>query len=175
MNLGSLNKFFSKKSKGQFSIEFLVAFIIFTSVLLYLSFQIAGSLPELRRVSDKNVRLSKGHRIMQSLVETPGHPENWQVSGGVERYGLAYDPQNLSVEKIEEFNETCNENYSSVKESLGLNLTSFRTSIYNVSTGNKILLDCDGGRIPKGVSTNEIQRYAVLENGIMVRMVFEIW
>lgn len=174
MNIGSLNNLSRRKSKGQFSIEYLVAFIIFTSVLLYLSFQIANSLPRLRRASQKNIKLSKAHRITEALIKTPGHPEDWEDSGSVERYGLAHQPHNLSLKKVEEFNETCNANYSSVKRKLGLNLTNFRIALYNVSN-NEPFLGCGAERTPEGVSVSEVQRYSTLENGAIVRMVFEIW
>jgi hypothetical protein len=165
---------FRGKSKGQFSIEYLVAFLLFASVILYLSFQVAGVLPSVRKSSQRNMRISKAHRITEELIRTEGYPGNWEnIAGDPEKYGLAHRPYVLHKDKVQDFNSSCNSDYELVKEKLGLNLNDFKIVMYNVSSGTEII-DCGKSRIPKGVSVEEFERYCIFR-GYEMRMVLKIW
>lgn len=163
------------KESGQMSIEYLVAFLLFASILLYLSMQVANTIPNLRYRSMRNVKLSKAYRTTGFLIKNPGHPDDWETGGNVERYGLALEPYNLSVDKLKEFNSSCNENYTQVKSKLALNRSDFEISAFNVSSGNILYLDCERGHIPGGVIVEKLQRYAALGDGTKTRLVFRIW
>lgn len=163
------------QNKGQFSIEYLVAFLLFSSVLIYLSFQVSGVLPKLSGQSRRDILLSKAYRVTGGLIKNPGSPTDWNYTGKAERYGLAVEPYELSLDKINEFGNSCNGSYRDVKRKLGLNRSDFSVAMYNMSSSAQNEIMSCGQRIPEGVSTENIDRYSVLENGDTVRMVFNIW
>lgn len=166
----------SKQNRGQMSLEYLVAFLLFTSVLIYLSFQVSDVLPKLEAQSRKDILISKASRVTGSLIKNPGNPTNWNGSGvEADRYGLAVEPYKLSLDKITDFNTSCNGNYSYTNEKLGLNSSDFMLIVYNMSSNSEREIIRCGQRVPEGVSTGSIDRYSCLENGNIVRMVFKIW
>lgn len=157
-----------KDESGQFSIEYLISFILFASVLIFLSFQIASTIPGLYTESQSNKLSSNTMAITDSLIRSTG---NW--TGDVD-YGLATEPNLLDPNKVENFNKSCTRNYTDVRNSFGLsNTTDFNVRLES-SDGTNLYIDCTDRRMPSGVQVERVERYTVIEDNI-ARLVFEIW
>lgn len=158
-------------SKGQFSIEYLVAFVLFASILIYLSFQMAGIIPELYQQSQENLKSLKATSITESLIKTPG---NWSGGANSIKYGLADEPYLLNETKTRMFNRTCETDYGLVREGFGLkNTTGFHVTVLGVKDG-EVYVDCGVEHIPSGVGVEGVERYGVL-NGDIVTLVLKVW
>lgn len=161
----------SRSSKGQVTIEYLIALLVFSSILIFLVFQIAHVIPEYRSTSQSNVLDAKAFRITETLVSTPGY----SVSGGTDwnavnvgMVGLASKPSVLSQAKITEFNKTCSNSYESTKALMGID----GDFAFRLTTPTSFI-SC-GKRIPAGVTRSTSERYASL-NGNWARLTFDVW
>ncbi len=139
-----------RNKKGQFSIEYLLAFILFSVVILYVSFQAANVIPGIFAERERSRKESMAHRTGDFLAKN----EN----------GLAEEPYLWTRTKIEDLKETCEQDYGEVKDTMGIVETSgVEIVIYNQTTREKI---CDGPPIPSGVSLGNSVRFGyVKENG----------
>ncbi|MFP4046089.1 MAG: hypothetical protein ACLFS3_03445, partial [Candidatus Aenigmatarchaeota archaeon] len=78
------------QKKGQFSLEYLIAFLLFATVIVYLSFQMSNGLPQMHMQSERNKKLSQAYGITDDLIKTRGSPEDWETQvGNIEKFGLA--------------------------------------------------------------------------------------
>lgn len=139
-----------ERDKGQFTVEYLIAFIAFALIILYVSFQMASVLPEAFMSSASNKRTSAANRVNNVLVKT----------GNGTIYGLARKPYSLNLTKLQDFNQACNNDYETVKEKLSLeDYAGMRITV--VSNTNDYI-QCGKDRIPSGISFGRARSYAYL-------------
>lgn len=158
-------------AKGQVTIEYLIALMVFSSILIFLVFQIARAIPEYRSTSQSNVLDAKAFRITEIMVTTTGYSvsgnPDWN-SVNVGMVGFASKPGVLSPDKLSEFNKTCSQSYESTKKILGIE-GDFAFRFANAT----MLISC-GKRIPAGVTRSTSERYATL-NANWARVTFDVW
>lgn len=162
---------FRQSVKGQVTIEYLIALMVFSSILIFLVFQIARSIPEYRATSQSNVLDAKAFRITEIMVTTTGYSisgnPDWN-SVDVGMIGLASKPNVLSASKISEFNKTCSQSYESTKKILRI----YGDFAFRLATPTSFI-SC-GKRIPAGVTRSTSERYAAL-GGNWARVTFDVW
>ncbi len=152
-----------RKTKGQFSIEYLLAFVLFSIVVLYLSFQASGVLFDViteRSVSRKD---SEAHRIADFLAET--------------EEGFASDPYHWDSTKVHSFTNSCDEKYEEVLEDVGLSERSgLRIIKYKKGEGvGDEMPVCVGPPVPAGVTLATTSRFGYLEDDGIYKMEVAVW
>ncbi|MBI5355204.1 MAG: hypothetical protein HZB68_01990 [Candidatus Aenigmarchaeota archaeon] len=157
--------------KGQVTIEYLIALMVFSSILIFLVFEIAHAIPEYRATSQSNVLDSKAFRVAEIMVTTTGYSisgsPDWNAVN-VGMIGLASKPRVLGISKLSEFNKTCSQSYESTKQILGVE-GDFAFRFSNASA----FISC-GKRIPAGVTRSTSERYVSL-GGNWARVTFDVW
>lgn len=149
-----------REKKGQFSVEYLVAFLMFAIVILYISFQMANVIPDVLLESLSNRKESVATRVMKLLARTP---EN----------GFAEKPYQWNKTKLVGFNSSCETHYQTVKSDLGLkDYAGFRINVHTDSTQ---WVKCGKVRIPKGVSFGRAQTYGYVKDDKVAKIEVVVW
>lgn len=147
--------------KGQFSIQYLIAFVIFSTILLYVSFQMADVLPDLLTERTMDRKDSEAQRIATFLAETDK--------------GFAEKPYLWNATKIGKFREDCKDDYFGVRNSLGLDRTSgFSAIAYKKGVGSETVL-CEGPSEPKSTSIGRARRFGYVKGDEIYKMVVTVW
>lgn len=137
--------------KGQFSIEYLIAFIIFSIIILYISFQVADFLPEILTERIGTRKESEAERIATFLAETEA--------------GFADKGYLWNERKIDNLRGRCNDDYYEVLEDLGLDDGSgLRIVRYAQGESTDVNWVCVGPRVPEGVSIGTANRFGYIED-----------
>ncbi|MFP4117003.1 MAG: hypothetical protein ACLFQ8_03170 [Candidatus Aenigmatarchaeota archaeon] len=152
-------KFLKESVKGQFSIEYLIAFLLFSIVILYISFQAADVLPQIlteRAVSRKD---AEAHRITNFLAENEG--------------GLADEPYRLNKTKLNEWKERCDEDYDKTIKMLGLEeISGVQIKRFDSYGGHDI---CSGPPVPSGVSLGYAVSFGYIQGEEINRLEVVVW
>ena len=127
---------------GQMRIEFIVGILIFAVVIVFIVSQTNTTFTNLLTDSKADISKAKNLNSITILTEDVGDPVNWESIAqsspeNVKRVGLAINPYNLSVSKINSLNLTCDllNNFD---------LGSYRLKVYNSThrllfCGNEVL------------------------------------
>lgn len=108
------------KQKGQaVLIDFFFASIIFLILFFAVQSQWTQDIQTAREKSTQHEIQLKAYAIAETLVKTPGEPENWETLpvSSIERIGLAQSTLSLDTQKVNAF-KNLDQNYSAVKEIL---------------------------------------------------------
>ena len=160
------------KRKGQFNIEYLVALLIFISIIIFLSIQLAQAVPEFHADSVSNRVLAQGYRVTDNLLKTPGQPQRWETSSA-SAFGFAERPYLINETKLSAFNSGCIGDYTGTKNTLGLDTRSdFRISALLNGTA---IIDCGQKRTPLEATQHIIRRTGYTSNGSLVEITFTVW
>lgn len=139
-------RFLKEDKRGQFSIEYLIAFLLFSVIILYVSFQAAGVLPDILTERARSRKDSEAHRIASFLAEN--------------EKGFAEEPYLWNKTKIEDFKNRCNNDYDDLTASLGLEETSgIRVRRYNGENEYEV---CEGPTTPSGVTLGLSVRFGYI-------------
>ena len=128
--------------KGQISIDYIIAIVIFIFFVIYFLFEITNIVPKfIGQIEEQEIR-SKAYQISEILINDPGYPENWNFfkldSEYIQRIGLSNiqatktnyflnERNYLSLNKINRLMELCDTTlggigYEKVTEKIGTNL-----------------------------------------------------
>ncbi|MFP4115926.1 MAG: hypothetical protein ACLFTQ_01865 [Candidatus Aenigmatarchaeota archaeon] len=154
---------FLEEKKGQFSIEYLIAFILFSVIILYISFEAAGTVPEVlvERVGSR--KDSEAIRIADLLA-----------TGAMEG-GFAEEPYLWDKSELEDFQQKCENNYDEKMEDLGLDDLS-DTRIVRYEEGDPDEIDvCVERRAPSGVPLGRSAVYGYVEGEGMSKLEVTVW
>lgn len=158
--------------KGQFNIEYLVALIIFISIIVFLSVQLAQAVPQFHTDSISNRLQAQAFRVSDTLVKTPGEPARWeQTSARV--YGFAEAPYVINTTKLSTFNTQCLSDYAETKNTLGL--AAVADFQMRVLVNGTTFVDCGQRRVPLEAIQIIIRRTAFTPNGEPVELFFQVW
>lgn len=143
--------------KGQVNVEFIVSFLVFLSILSFVSFKIISNYPEFRKETIKNFMISKAYQISHILIYDDGYPPDWNLSN-VEMIGLTSGvPYILNYNKILELN--CNETeYQKIKSIFGVERLDL---IINITYNGTPLSTCSPTHISLVRPKYWIERFAV--------------
>ncbi len=151
-----------KSKKGQFNIEYLIAFILFSVVILYLSVEAADMFPEVAAERSRFRKESEANRIASFLAETE--------RGFAEDTGFLW-----KQDKINSFEERCNDDYYAVRDGMGLDVVSgFQVSIYEKGSGFGETV-CEGPPVPSGVSLGTSSRFGYIDGEGIVKLEVIVW
>ncbi len=152
-------KLLEKSTKGQFSIEYLIAFLLFSIVILYVSFQAADVLPQIlsdRAVSRKD---AQAHRIANFMSEN--------------EQGLAEEPYSWNATKLDEWENRCDEEYEEAIKKLGLEEISGVEITRNDGIDDYEV--CSGPPVPSGVSLGHAVIFGYIEGEGINRLEVVVW
>ncbi|QQG39780.1 MAG: hypothetical protein HYS81_05465 [Candidatus Aenigmatarchaeota archaeon] len=159
-------------SKGQFNIEYIVALIIFISIIVFLSIQLAQAVPKFHGDSVTNRLQAQAFRVTDDLIKTPGEPQRWE-SASAQAFGFAERPYLINATKLAAFNTTCLADYEGTKNTLGLSLQSdFQMRVLVNGTS---AIDCGQRRVPLAATQLVVRRTAYTPAGEIVDMTFQVW
>jgi hypothetical protein len=103
----------SLSTKGQLSIEYFVAMIIFIFFVVYFLFQMSNLVPEFTGEMESQRIRSEAYQISEIMINGPGMPANWNTLPYSQTvlFGLSNEMLNktnlLSSSKISSMNSTC--------------------------------------------------------------------
>ncbi len=102
--------------KGQISIDYYVALIIFIFFVVYFLFQISNLVPQFIGQMEEQRMRSEAYQLSELLVNDIGRPSNWNAlvpssTGQIERVGLSDQSRNktnlVSAAKVAALNSLC--------------------------------------------------------------------
>ena len=103
----------SRSTKGQLSIEYFVAMIIFIFFVVYFLFQISNLVPEFTGEMEVQRIRSEAYQISEIIINSPGMPTNWNTLPYQQTvlFGLSNQTFNktnlLSSSKMASMGSTC--------------------------------------------------------------------
>lgn len=149
--------------KAQMTIEFIIAAVVFFSIVLYVVVYLNSGLSEYREDFSVNDLQSRVIQISDFLV----HDRVVGVSGG---YPV------LSTARIDSLNRSCNDDYPELLSMLDLKHRRIRVEINNTETG-EVLMDClEGFVMPKKATKVSMMRFGVLDaSGETAVMSLWVW
>lgn len=99
--------------KGQLSVDFYVALVIFLGFLAYITFQLFQTVPESSaNVKEETIRID-AYQISELLINNAGYPLNWEIQPLADVKGIGFsDPAKnmtnyLLRAKLDRFNTIC--------------------------------------------------------------------
>lgn len=133
------------RMKAQLTIEYLISFGVFVSLVLSLYAFFSANIPAfIENVKKENIR-SIAYQVSELLVDDIGEPANWNKNN-VERIGLSDERFNktnlIKNDKIAQLRNLCNERngYEKLKNKLGINKEiSIHIFKINENTGERSL------------------------------------
>lgn len=164
--------FFNKNKKGQLNIQYLIAFVLFVTVVIYLVFQISNTIPEYKTKSRKNNLKTEAFRLSEILIKTEGHPKNWSPSN-VRRLGLIVEPYYFNETKVNYLKDMCKNDYQKLRNLMNIGKKDNPSEDFRIIFSNGIMFSC-GKRTPKGISSVLVERYGYL-NGKTATLKLRIW
>ena len=152
----------SSERKGQFSIEYLIAFVLFSIVILYVSFEMAAVLPEILIERTSSRKDSEAQRIASLLATT-------NFDGG-----FAEEAYLWNNTRIDNFEDRCENDYYEVLGDLGLSeLSGIRIIGRGENIGERYI--CANQPMPSDVSTGTATRFGYIEGVGLSKMEVVVW
>lgn len=160
------------RKKGVVDVEFVLAIIVFLSIVVFVSFSIISHVPTLRSAAYTEDLKARAYHVSQFLVFEEGEPRNWN-SINVLRIGLSNGTNYvLNSTKISETQTLCQNNYPKLKELTGQNLTDVTITI--TDPDSNVLLSCGPTIFRTSRPEFQITRFAVLESTTPVSIIVSI-
>lgn len=155
--------------KGQFVFEFLIAGVIFFTVVLYMMNFLNVNVSDFHAKFYMDKLQSKVLQISEILIN-----EKSPLS-------LVESPHLFNISKIANFESYCNDNYSLLRKDFDLvEKTDYGERFHNINitlvteSGN-FILNC-GNTIPAGTEKGEIERLGILnENNELLKLRVVVW
>ncbi|HDJ96520.1 MAG TPA: hypothetical protein ENG45_00420 [Candidatus Aenigmarchaeota archaeon] len=163
--------------KGQFTIEYIVAFLLFISIVSYIHLSSSKFLPDYLRLGRNEETFSIAYSISEVLINDPGDPPDWLKlrDKDIRRIGLSdenYNKMNLlNLSKITSFCRS----YEFVKEKLGVE-KDFIIMILDMS-GNFNSVVCKGKVIGTNinVTVKRMVSYTDGKNFGLAQLIVQAW
>jgi len=163
--------------KGQFTIEYIVSFLLFISIISYIHLSTSKFLPDYITKANSELAFSDAYLISEILINDPGDPIDWVSidDNKVKRIGLSdttYNKTNLlNLTKIKAF---CR-NYNFVKEKLGLDRDFIIMIIDRDDNFNNVLCKSEVVRGRVNVTVKRIVAYTDGENFGLAEVIVQTW
>lgn len=112
--------------KGQLSVDFYIALVVFLGFLAYITFQLFQTVPaSSANLKEESIRI-EAYQISELLVNDGGHPLNWETRplAEIRRIGLSDSTKNITNNlfrsKVSQLNTICSTptGYNDVKQKL---------------------------------------------------------
>jgi hypothetical protein len=164
-----MNSIHGKASKGVMDIEFIVAIVLFLTVLSFVSLTVIGVMPKLHQETFSQDIKSKAYQISEMLLFDTGIPTDWATPpksiNNVQRLGLSNGTQYfLSTAKMTELNTYCNNpnNYAGFKDLAGLDYVNDAIlNITELGNPNNIKVYCKPKAVSQTRAKATITRFAL--------------
>lgn len=142
--------------------------VIFVIFVIYISFQVGGSIPYYHANSQNNIIHSDCFRISDNMAKDSKL-----------QYGFAIEPYELNYTKIYEFNQTCNGNpanfeniYNNIKDNMTLKPE--RDFMLHVKIDGSLDFVCGRKFIPSNTIVATIERHATTD-GNLTGLTLSVW
>lgn len=164
--------------KAQLSIEYLIAFSLFISIIGYIYLQYTRNIPSfVEEVKKEDIRAS-AFQLSEMLINDYGEPENWDTlaSDQIKRIGLSdnYVRQSnfISKNKINRLRDECNQ-FSNIQKWTGFNKP-FSILVFEVNQndGSRIPLitDCRSPQTTVEALNATVRRYVTYRDGNTIKI-----
>ncbi|MBI2084290.1 MAG: hypothetical protein HYT70_01600 [Candidatus Aenigmarchaeota archaeon] len=166
--------------KGQLSIDFYVALIIFLSAIAYVVFQLVQVTPAtLNALREENIRI-QAYQISELLVNDGGHPNNWGEPAvpleDIRRIGFSDTSRNItnfvSSQKIQRFKTICDSNYNAILNLLNVD-DGLAITIINHDT--QTITACRPPSIESQQISVNITRVVSIDGSSLGEILVEVW
>lgn len=143
--------------KGQAIFEFIVAAILFFGVVFYVITFLSTTVSDYSMESKLNNMESEAFSLSEYMVNIRLADE-WPV---------------MSYDKLQQFNQSCNNDYMGMMSELGIGVN--RDMKVKVTENNRTIVDCSAlVKIPD-VERAEVKRYALSQNESIMTVTVTIW
>lgn len=166
--------------KGQLSIDFIVALIVFISFSFYLAFQTFSIVPTYLQEAKLQQIRSEAFQISMLLVNDMGLPQNWESRklDEIERVGLSGSLARtniVSLQKLDALQKICSsdERDELFKKLFATNLT-ISILVFDRIDGD-ILLDCIPASPSPPVIVATASRIVSFTDGTYGELVLQVW
>lgn len=169
------------KMKGQFSVDYYVAIVVFIFFVVYLFFQLMKTIPTYLSEVNTQILKSEAYQISELLMNDFGEPQDWynklDSMDLIKRIGLSDELQKktnlLSLQKINSLNTVCNsENgYNRVKSWINTEYNFLITLTDKIT--NQVLLSCSSEQEPAKTKI-DVRRFVAFENSYG-ELILQLW
>lgn len=153
--------------------EFVVAAVLFFSIVFYIINILDSNVAAFSRESGRNVLQSDAVQISEILLTSRG---KWNGSDVIIP-GISGGWPVVEKDKIQKLNLSCRNNYTRLRKKLGLGentrFGNLKQVKIRITQNETLLLDCGPKRTPK--ESGSIDRFAVSEQGKLLRVQVEVW
>jgi len=166
--------------KGQLSIDFYIALIVFLGSLAYITFQLFQIAPASSLNAKEETVKIEAYQISELLVNDGGHPNDWETKplSGIKRIGLLDTSVNLtnflSSPKIDRFKTICS-NFNDVKVLLDVKDETSFSIIEHRTTGDTIDICNPVAVAGKKFSFNVSRTVFISGTSYPTEIIVEVW
>ena len=104
---------------GYTTIEFIISWAIFISLVFYVIVQFGSNIIREYIVADNDVAFSRSMRLFYMLFFTPGKPADWSDALSADAIGFSDSYYEINKTKLENFMNECNSNYEAMVYKIG--------------------------------------------------------
>jgi hypothetical protein len=164
--------------KGQISIEYIIALILFIVFVLFFFVQLLNQQPIYMRELRSEIVRSEAYQLSEMLINDAGYPIDWTIAN-VQRIGLSSNLNKtnfLSKSKISSIGTSCNGGYTFIKNKIGAE-DDFSLVIWQLprQASDNPLLSCFPSQIALRDINITIRRPVAFEGGGYGELVLQMW
>jgi len=170
----------SLSNKGQLSIEYFVAMIIFIFFVVYFLFQMSNLVPEFTGEMESQRIRSEAYQMSEIMINGPGMPSNWNTLPYSQTvlFGLSNQTLNktnlLSSSKINSMNATCASLGQQAIRSKFYTDLDMSMIIIDRTNGNP-RLDCNAPRNNTRGFSVTVRRIVAFDDGKFGDLTLQVW
>jgi|GEM_PF-2908427 len=154
--------------KGQSQLEYIVAMVIFVTITIFVTLQIAKSVPYYHTNSLENRLNNDCLRISENMIKDSKL-----------MYGFAKRPYELNYTKLYEFNDTCDDisNYDQIKNNMSLEAErdfQLKVQVQDSSGSTIFSFVCGRKYVPSQSIVATVERHAITD-GNSTKIILNVW
>ena len=174
------------RKKGQLSLDFYIALIIFLGFLAYLAFQLFQTVPEAsENVREESIRI-EAYQISELLVNDGGDPNDWYDTvkypniADFNRIGLSNSIKDitnyLSRQKIDRLEKICvtDGNYQAVKDKLDVQNEMSITFVEHTLPTDTTWI-CKSSTLTNKKTAFNVSRTVSVDGTAFAEIIVEVW
>ena len=159
--------------KGIIDIEYILAVAVFLTTISFVTLVIMSNVPLFHKEAVSEDLRSRAYEVSQLLLFDKGYPSGWNIAD-VERLGLSKGERyNISLSSVLLLENLCGTDYIKTKALLGQDYRNDLT-IEITDSDNNILVSCAPPVITSVRPKFQITRFAMLDDGKLVKMVLGV-
>ncbi len=167
--------------KGQFTWDYIVAFVAFIALVSYLALQIIGIRPSFTDAVRGELLRSEAYQISELLINNPGEPEDWTILN-VRRPGFSNEifnaVNNVSSRKAGDFNTICQQpnGYFIIAGLLGVDVYKYNFSVLMINkTSGFSIVNCRPPTTIARVINVTARRFSAIDGMYAAELIVQTW